>query len=320
MRTPATLIFLASLVLLAANVAGTSLEVTEHISRKEGPWDTCREVREEAYTIRNEGYTAVDKADNIREQAYRTKDEAFELKEEALEIKESVFEGRLALENTLVETLALMKSQTTVTNLYIQEMRTTLSSIVARVDNLEKTVETKMEELQEKVTETVALTGKIGKRQQVWMSEIRLISHFKVTEQNNRNAQGYDSDIVVDGQFLFATTTHTNMRPYSHTLNGSAGNKVVIRLGGLFRIHKIKLWNTRDLCCMDRLVGVHVYTDTRLVGTVIETKYTYDYILPEEDPVYAESVIVLQPLARYLHMLEVQVWGNGPFDRDDICT
>ena len=84
MRTPATLIFLASLVLLAANVAGTSLEVTEHISRKEGPWDTCREVREEAYTIRNEGYTAVDKADNIREQAYRKKDEAFELKEEAL--------------------------------------------------------------------------------------------------------------------------------------------------------------------------------------------------------------------------------------------
>ena len=296
----------------------------------------CEGVRAEAYQIRREGYTAVNQAGEIREEAYRKKDEALELKEEALELKESTMERRLELETTLVETLALMKSQATATNLYIQEMRTTLNSIADRVDKLEKTVETKIEELKTDVEELKtgveeksgaiegrcnaieSNLGKVGKRQKVWMSEIRLISNFKLTEENNRQARGFNSDIIVDGQFLFATTTHSNMRPYSHSRDSSAGNKLVIRLGGLFRIHKIKLWNTRDTCCMSKLIGLHVYADKRLFGTVIETTYTYDFMVTDEDPVYAETVTVLQPLAKALHLLEVQVWGNGPFDRDDI--
>ena len=93
--------------------------------------DACNALKEEAQEIRREGYSAIDKADVIREQAYRVKDEAFELKDEAYDIKESAMEARSELERTLVETLALMKSQATVTNLYIQEIRTTLSSVQA---------------------------------------------------------------------------------------------------------------------------------------------------------------------------------------------
>ena len=325
MRTVAKFILLTSLAIIGlaeeeaaqAQVSGSSLA--------KGLWDSCNEIREEAQTIRNEGYSAVNKADEIRERAYRTKEEAFQLKEDALEVKESVLEGRLRLETTLVETLALIRGQASATSLHIQDIKESLRSISARVENLEEQaqdrstkLDTKLEELKEGVAESISKVESVQRRQKVWLSEIRLISHFKLTEQNNRHPQGFDSDIIVDGQFLFATTTQGNMRPYSHSRSESAGNKQVIKLGGLFRIHKIKVWNTRDSCCMSRLVGLHVYADNRLVGTVIETKFTYDYLMLEEDPVYAETVTLLQPLANHLHMLEVQVWGNGPFDQSDL--
>jgi len=326
MRFETSLILLAGLVQLSVHVVTAHTEIEGKIPEKEAePRESCQDIREEAYIIRNEGYTAVSKAGEIREKAYRTKDEAFELKEEALEIKESTLEGRLALQTTLMETIALLKSQATATNLYIQEIRSTLSSIAARVDSLESKAEErstnldeKLEELQDKVSESAVLSSKVSERQKVWMSEVRLISHFKLTEQNNKHVNGWDSDIVVDGQFLFATTEHSNMRPYYHSKSSGPGNELVIQLGGLFRVHKIKLWNTRDSCCMSKLIGVHVYADDRLIGSVVETKYTYDFPVSEVDPVYAETVTIRQPLTQNTHLLEVQVWGNGPFDRGDI--
>ncbi|KAL5249719.1 hypothetical protein ACHWQZ_G018515 [Mnemiopsis leidyi] len=324
MHTAAMLTVLASLAILGSAEEESSPKVAEAQVRT-GVWDACNNIREEAQTIRNEGYSAVSRADEIRENAYRTKEEAFQVKEEALEVKESVLAGRLTMETTLVETLALIRSQATATSLHIQDMKESLKSIVVRVNRLEEKaqersamLDTKIEELHEGVAESIAQVKLIQSRQRVWMSEIRLISHFKLTEGNNRHPSGFDSDIIVDGQFLFATTTHANMRPYSHTADASAGNKLVVKLGGQFRIHKIKLWNTRDSCCMAKLVGLHVYAGTRLVGTVIRTQFTYDYEMLEEDPIYAETVTLLQPLAQHLHILEIQVWGNGPFPQDDL--
>ena len=117
---------------------------------KESVLDSCQALKEEAQEIRQEGYSAIDKADIIRDQAYRVKDEAYDLKDEAYDIKESALEARSALETTLLETLILMRSQATATNLYIQEIRTTLSSLTSKMDMME-------EEIEDHIDEKVAL-------------------------------------------------------------------------------------------------------------------------------------------------------------------
>ncbi|KAL5251896.1 hypothetical protein ACHWQZ_G014881 [Mnemiopsis leidyi] len=278
--------------------------------------DTCNSLKEEAQEIRREGYSAVQKADQIRDQAYRVKEEAFELKEEAYEIKVSALEARSALEVTLVETLALMKSQATVTGLYIQEIRSSLSSLSARLESLEQEVGDKfgamdtmiaaqsnvmeeklaaqrtaieenlgalnskvadqkavLEKLEEqvvsgtaevvaKVSETQTTVSTIKYRQQNWMSEIRLISLYKMTEENNRHGQGFDSDLVTDGEFLHSSTTDVNMRTYSSTGSAAQNNKLWIKLGGIFRIHKIKIWNIRHCCRESKLKFQHLFFET----------------------------------------------------------
>ena len=98
--------------------------------------DTCNALKEEAQEIRRKGYSAIDKADFIREQTNQVKDRAFLSLKMKLMILRRAMEGRFELETTLVETLALMKSQATVTNLYIQEIRTTLRSVSSRMDRL----------------------------------------------------------------------------------------------------------------------------------------------------------------------------------------
>ena len=91
---------------------------------------TCQALKEDAQEIREEGYSAINRADMIREQAYRVKDEAYVIKESALLEKSG-------LEIFLVETFALMKNQATANNLYIQEIRASLSSVVTRMESLE---------------------------------------------------------------------------------------------------------------------------------------------------------------------------------------
>ena len=299
-----------------------------------GVVEACNTLKEEAQQIRREGYSAIDKADGIREQAYRVKAQAYELKEEAYEIKESALEARSALEGTLVETLALMKSQATTTNLYIQEIRASLSSLSERLESLEQDVGEKfaaqssaLDKLEEKVvsgttevvakvTETQTTVATIKNRQQSWMSEIRLISLYKLTEENNRHPSGFDSDLITDGQFVDDRHRETSMRTYSHTLSRAHNNKIWIELGGLFRIHKIKIWNLRH-CCQDQLVGSHIYADDKLIGTVIEPVATYDFTVADNDPTYASKVTLHQPLAKHIHILEMQVWGSGPFQNED---
>ena len=171
-------------------------------------------------------------------------------------------------------------------------------------------------EVVEKVSETQTTAATIKNRQQSWMSEIRLISLYKMTEENNRHPGGYDADLAVDGQFVDSSHREGSMRTYTHTLSQAHNNKIWIKLGGLFRIHKIKIWNLRH-CCQERLVGSHIYADDELIGTVIEAAATYDFSVADNDPTYASTVTLHQPLAKHLHILEMQVWGSGPFQNED---
>ena len=321
-------------------------EATSEVSEGSPPdsQDTCYALKLAAQQIRREGYTAIDKADFIREQAYRLKDEAYE-------VRESAMEARSALETTLVETIALVRSQSTVTNLYIQEIRSTLSDIKKKMEDMEERMENmeeKMEEQDKKeedrfaaldehsktverkisehaavsssisshVSETLSTAITLKERQKAQMSEVRIISLYKIAEQTNPHLGAtYDADLAVDGMVTFDRHHWADMAAYTHT-TGAPGSKILIKLGGLFRIYKIKIWNLRH-CCKERLIGAHIYADDRLVGTVIRAQGTYDFTIGNEDPVYAKEVTLKQPLGQTLHILELQIWGTGPFLGDD---
>ena len=95
--------------------------------------ETCLALRDDS----------LDKAEALKEEAYRAKDEAYAIREKGLE-------ARSALESTLVETLDLIKTQAISTNLNIQEIKTSLSSMAARLETLEQRLED-MEEREEKL-------------------------------------------------------------------------------------------------------------------------------------------------------------------------
>ena len=308
--------------------------------------EECSSSREDAAAMREEAYSVLNKATQAREDIFDLREESFDLREEAGEIRDSVLEARTVFERTLVETLSDLKSHVTVSNIYIQEMRTVMSSLATKMEKLEermgtvedkiKTVETNINTvgetlgseltrvagntdlITEKVEESVELVGVVKSRQQTLMSEVRLISYFKVTAQSHVRHDGYDSDLLVDGQFLFSRGNPANDQYEMRTYNSapaSENNHLYVELGGLFKISKIKIWNVRH-CCQQRLVGTHVYADKVLVATVVRAQNTYIYEV--EESVYARRVSLRQPLAQHLHILELQVWGSGPFTPGDI--
>ena len=284
---------------------------------------------------RDTGYDAINKA-------YQIKDDA-------------AYEARSALESLLIDTFSLLKSQTTSSSLYIHQIMDTLTAIDNRMDGLESkigafenqmkelkgtvgdqveelkgtienkiqelndSVENQVEQLSETVDSSLTLSTTIKYRLQAWMSEVRLISLFKMADMNMPHAQ-YGTGIVTDGQFQMSRQVQSNMRTHcqSDTSTGTLpNNKLWINLGGLFRIHRIYIWNYRD-CCLDNLVGTHIYADESLIGTVIEESFYHDFKVPKGDPTYASKITLHQPLARHMHVMEVQVWGSGPFSEDDL--
>ena len=78
-----------------------------------------------------------------------------------------------------------------------------MRSLATKMEKLEDRIET----VETKVEESVELVGVVKSRQQTLMSEVRLISHFKVTAQSYVRHDGHDSDLLVDGQFLHSRGT-----------------------------------------------------------------------------------------------------------------
>ena len=320
---------------------------------------SCETMRLDAIQIRKEGYAAMNRADSIREQAYRAKDEALDLKEEALEVRETAASSRSLLESRLVETLVdtftLIRSQTTVTNLYMSEIKSSLNSVMNKINEIEEkftTMEetvkdnfetlngkvgelknevtalerqtaaleeqaTKTTSMSEEVSQPLAATLTLKDRQQTYLSEVRLISLYKPTGQTSTwSGPGHESELISDGQYIFDQHAWPSMATYSHTGINNANSKIWLELGGWFRIHKVKIWNIRH-CCMERMVGSLILADTKLIGTISHAQSSYDFTMSEEDPTYARKVTLHQPREDWLHILELQVWGSGPFSEQD---
>ena len=288
--------------------------------------ETFHEVREESVTIREE-------AQQIRQEGYAAISKAYQIKDEAYEVKDEAYEARSELESLLIDTFVLLKSQTTASNLYIHEIRNTLAAINKRMDSWESqldsldsqmqelkgTVDESQSQLSAKVESSLTLSATVNSRIKAWMSEVRLISLFKAADMNAPHPT-YGPGVVTDGQFMMSHQVHSEMRTHCHSDNTGGklrNNKLWIDLGGFFRIHRVHIWNYRN-CCLDQLVGTHVYADEALLGAVIESAHYHDIMVPEGDPTYASKITLHQPLAKNIHVLEVQVWGSGPFNEDDL--
>ena len=157
---------------------------------------------------------------------------------------------------------------------------------------------------------------KIKRRQKQTVSEVRLISLFKMSDQTSHDGTFRDSDLIVDGQFMFDKNVLDSMQAYTKT-DANPGNKLNIDLGGLFRIYRVKVWNVR-FCCQERFIGTRIYADDRMIDVALQAKAIYSFDVAEGDPTYSRKITLHQELGKNLHVLEVQVWGSGPYAEDDL--
>jgi len=219
-----------------------------------------------------------------------------------------IFEEKLKLldvvDNKLDDLVTSFEVNTVKTNAEIDENEDMISNVQAVVEDVKAAVEA-----------NGVVTATIKTRQKTMLSEVRLISLYKMT---NQTSDHYDhhSGLAVDGQFVFSQwAPSTPDRTIAHTAQ-EPNQKIWIDLGAVFRIYRVVVWNARH-CCFDRFIGTHIYADDRLVGVATTGSEEYGWKISENDPVYARNVILHQPADKFLHVSEVQVWGTGPFAEDD---
>jgi len=223
-----------------------------------------------------------------------------------------IFEDKLKLldmvDDRLYDLGTALKVNTDKTNEKIDMNEDMISNVQAVVEDVKAVVEA-----------NGAMTATIKTRQKTMLSEVRLISLYKMTNQTSLHTEsGHISDLAVDGQFVFSQwAPSTPDRTISHTAK-KPNQKLWIDLGGVFRIYRVVVWNARHCdSCVGRFIGTHIYADERLLGVATIAAETYEYKVSENDPVYARHVILHHILEEYLHVAEVQVWGTGPFAEDD---
>ena len=173
--------------------------------------------------------------------------------------------------------------------------------------------------IQTKVEANGELTENIKSRQELMMTEVRLISLHKMSDQTSVDVHGkggHGSALAVDGQLVSNEwSPYSHVRSFAHTSNGH-NQKIWINLGALFRIYRITIWNARH-GQLQRLIGVKIYADDKVVGVVAGAENIYDFKVAENDPTYAKTVTLHQERNDFVHVSEIQVWGIGPFSEDD---
>lgn len=238
---------------------------------------------------------------------------ALEMREKASELKDDALDARKEINIGILDTMFFLRSQASETISCLKEMKNTLDDFQGRIEGLEE----RFGHLEAAMEANGKVTTTIMARQKLTMTEVRLISLYKMTNQSTTHSNKwgeFGSDLAVDGQFEINEGGLSGLGTHSHT-NKGRNQKLWIDLGGLFRINRIKIWNFR--VSWERLLGTHIYADERLLGVVHSAKSLYEIRVPEGDPTYARSIILNQVKDEYLTVKEVQVWGIGPFSEDD---
>ena len=328
-----------------ANTNGSVIESKDDITPH---WYALREeaakIREEAQKMRTDAYDTMRKAFQMKEEAMEFREAAYQAR---MEMETSMVEALSLLKTQAsATTLYVQDMRTTLSN-----VKGRLDVIEDRMEDLERNLEDGFEDagerfaalegileisvektnavgdkvesnndlissVQTKVEASGVMTASIKSRQEVTLEEVRIISLYKMSDQTTTHAGGHHSGLAVDGQFVFSHwDPGTPVRTVTHT-SYLADQKLWIDLGGLFRIHRVQIWNSRH-CCLERFIGTHTYADERLLGVAVSSKHMYDYKVDAGDPIYARSITLHQVRVEWLHVSELQVWGSGPFAEDD---
>jgi len=267
----------------------------DHLNAPKG--QHVSDILEVAYDIREE-------ANKIRGEALEMMNRALSMKEEAVDQREKYY-SKSEMERSLLETLCDIKNSLAGVSVRMEKLEDKVGMLEQKIDSQKDTLEEMQEDL-----------GAVKRRQQHVISEVRLISLYKMSDQTSFDGNYRDSDLIVDGQFMFDKNVIESMQAYTKT-DGNANNKLKIHLGGLFRIHRVKVWNVR-FCCQERFIGTRILADDRIIGVAVSAKPIYKFDVHERDPAYARVITLHQELAQNLHVLEVQVWGSGPYAEDDL--
>jgi len=180
-----------------------------------------------------------------------------------------------------------------------------------------KMIASKMEGMESDLKQALDQIDSLKNRIDIIRSEVRLISQQKLTWHNSTHNNRHFSDYAVDGVYRLANDGD-GMNPIQHTDDNSKGpnNMVIVDLGALFKIHTVKLWRRPDLCCDHRDIGLLIYADDTLIGATSDARRLYN--LPVNGDVYASKIYVKQPKLATVNFLEIQVFGTGPFGKDEL--
>jgi len=210
----------------------------------------------------------------------------------------------------------LVKEQNQKIEMRMKELELKLAGLGEKSDKMETTLVNTVGQVESRlvgnIDEVRSDVSKIDNKIDVWRSEVRLISQQKLTWQNS-TLHYYFSDFVVDGVYT-RSTDYNGENPIQHMEGGQVNYMIIIELGGLFKIHSVKIWNRVD-CCQDRL-GVLIYADDELLGSIYVAKVQYNFHASEN--VYARNIYLKQVNPVDVNFLEVQVFGNGPYGEYEV--
>jgi len=160
----------------------------------------------------------------------------------------------------------------------------------------------------------------VDRKIEVGRSEIRLISQQKLTWQNSTYEEdskgGLFSDYAVDGVYTLSKDDR-GLNPIQGFGDEKKNNVLVVDLGGFFKIHTVKVWNRVD-AVTDHNMGLYVYAGEDLLGAVSEHKFLYNY--RAKDNVFADKIYLKQTIKRWMRIREVQVFGTGPYHKDEFLN
>jgi len=186
------------------------------------------------------------------------------------------------------------------------------NELMAKIKDMETRLVENIDDMESKIT-------KVGSKIEVMRSEVRLISQQKLTWQNDTwpiDDPKLFSEYAVDGVYT-GSKDEWQLNAIAHSGTSKKSNMLIIDLGGLFKIHTVKVWlRVRTDCCHEQSIGVMIYADEEVIGAITEFKYLHTF--KAKDQVYARKIYLKNSIARYITMREVQVFGSGPYHKDEL--
>jgi len=190
------------------------------------------------------------------------------------------------------------------------------SKLVGTIEGVESRLVQNIEDMESNVIRNIgeldSMVENVDSKIEAWRSEVRLISQQKLTWQNGTYLN-HHSDFVVDGVYTLSKD-YLGINPIQHMSGAQVNQMIIIDLGGLFKIHSVKVWNRVD-CCQDRL-GVVIYADDELLGSIFQAKRIYNF--RAKDNVYARRIYLKTVSPTSPNYVEVQVFGTGPYSESEL--